>query len=236
MTLCLIYTKFCFIFTSTSPISIVIARYKNYSMDLIVDIQCLKIGNNITVPKEIAVVALQGDFTAHWLVSPTSPIHTLSANIIKQNRWLTRHHHGLDYFDAESSLHVIYTALQEITKKASKIYVRVSDKSFILHKIIDRKFVNLEYNKDCPIFKKLSSDVYCIRHAIKADFRKYCCALNNDHRLKSWLALHKSRKGHGQSSNNEEHFAIQFPYYGCISSGSDSEGVDETDGIRCEHG
>jgi len=37
-------------------------------MDLVVDIQCFKDINNITVPKEVAVVALHSDFCAHWLL------------------------------------------------------------------------------------------------------------------------------------------------------------------------
>ena len=59
-------------------------------MDLVIDIQCLKDTDNNNTPKEIALVALNGDFHGHWLVSPTACVDDFSDEIRRQNNWLTR--------------------------------------------------------------------------------------------------------------------------------------------------
>ena len=47
-------------------------------MDLVIDIQCLKNAKNDSAPKEIPLVALNGDFHTHWLVSPMTYEDNLS--------------------------------------------------------------------------------------------------------------------------------------------------------------
>ena len=65
-------------------------------MDIVVDIQCFKDSKNSVAPKEIAIVALNGDYTAHWIIAPTDRIESLPEDVRKQNNWLTQHHHSLD--------------------------------------------------------------------------------------------------------------------------------------------
>lgn len=146
-------------------------------MDLVIDIQCFKNKGYRIVPKEVGIVALNGNFCAHWIVSPPTNLCDLTEGDRRQNNWLSTHHHGLDYFEGETPLKLVEKALQDISKKARKIYVRGKEKWNILHKITIREIINLEYNCDCPSFDKLSSDVYCIHHALKPDFHNFAvCA------------------------------------------------------------
>ena len=112
---------------------------------------------------------------------------------------------------------MVYKILRELNKSARKIYVRVSEKWLVLHKIIANEIINLECDKKCPSFDKLSSNVYCIHHAVKFSTRKYRCALNNAYRLKSYLCSRDSDLNinlidlnDGQSSNIGDPFTIRI--------------------------
>lgn len=197
-------------------------------MDLIVDIQYFKINNNVTVPKEVAVLALDGDFSAHWVVLPQNSLDKISREAKKQNNWLTQFHHGLDYYDGEVSLRVLKNSLCDILKKSRKIYVRGNEKWETLHKLTFREIINLEYDNDCPPFDKLLSENYCLNHALKPNFKKYRCALNNAHRIKSWLISEKEKKNE-YNGNIEESVADNITHCRCLPGRSSSMGVDETD-------
>ena len=177
-------------------------------MDLVIDIQCIKVSKHSIVPKEIAIVALNGNYHGHWVVAPTIDVNYLNDDIRRENNWLSQNCHGFDYLEGEIPLKVVHKILRELTKSARKIYVRGSEKWLLLHKIIANEFINLEYDKDCPPFDKLSSNVYCVHHAVKHLSQKYRCALNNAFCLKSHLCSRNSYLNknlidlsNGQSSN-----------------------------------
>ena len=46
-------------------------------MDIVVDIQCVKDYKNRAIPKEVAVLSLDQNFTGDWIVSPNRQITTL---------------------------------------------------------------------------------------------------------------------------------------------------------------
>ena len=228
----------CFLLVSTFRVAIVVASYIK-TMDLVIDIQCLKDTDNNNTPKEIALVALNGDFHGHWLVSSTACVDDLSDEVRRQNNWLTQHCHGINYMEGEVDLKVFYKTLQDLSKSVRKIYVRGSEKWLMLHKIIANEIINLEYDVDCPPFDKLSSNVYCMHHALKSSGHKYRCALNNAYRLKGYLSL---RYGYvnknlidlhnGQSSNIEDPIINPKAYCRCIPSRSNPATVDQTDGVH----
>ena len=70
----------CFPLVSTFRVVIVVASYIK-TMDLVIDIQCLKDSVNNNAPKEIVLVSLNGDFHGHWLVVPTACVDDLSDEI-----------------------------------------------------------------------------------------------------------------------------------------------------------
>ena len=51
--------------------------YKTMKMDIVIDIQCVKVYKNRAIPKEVAVLSLDKNFTGHWIVSPNRQIITL---------------------------------------------------------------------------------------------------------------------------------------------------------------
>ena len=112
-------------------------------------------------------------------MAPTIDVNSLNDDIRRENNWLNQNYHGFDYLVGEVALKVVHKILRELTKSARKINVRDSGKWLLLQKIIANKIINLEYDKNCPPFDKLSSNVYCIHHAVKLLNRKYHCALNN---------------------------------------------------------
>lgn len=54
-------------------------------MDIIVDIQFCKDCNDKSIPKEIAVISLEDNFIAHWLVLPPYSLKKLGDKSRQQN-------------------------------------------------------------------------------------------------------------------------------------------------------
>ena len=52
-------------------------------------------------PKKVAIVSLDEDFAADWVVGAIVPAHRLSRSVKRENNWLTHHHHGLDYLNGD---------------------------------------------------------------------------------------------------------------------------------------
>jgi hypothetical protein len=166
-------------------------------MDLIIDIQCCKDNKNRIVSKEVAIVALHKDFSAHWIVSPKCTSKCLRKNILEQNNWLTINHHGLEWCEGDIAVKKMYKNLEEICRKADKIYVRGKEKVKLLEKVTTRQIINLERDNACPSFQRLIwKENYCMQHAVKPTYLRYACALNNVYRLKDWLT---TRKGNVES-------------------------------------
>ena len=160
-------------------------------MDFVIDIQFFKGNGNVSIPKEIAIVSLDKDCIAHWLISSSGPIENLSRDIRKQNNWLTLHHHGIDYLDGEVSKRNAIKSLKDISKHARKIYVRGKEKWDFMNKETAGVIINLECDSDCPSFNNLQwNEKFCIYHALKGPTR-FSCALNNAFGLKFWLNQNK---------------------------------------------
>ena len=172
-------------------------------MDIVVDIQCVKDCKNRVVPKEVTVLSLNQNFTGHWIVSPNSQITALCQEARKENDWLSRNYHGLDWLDQGVSEKVLFKYLEEICRRENNIYVRGGMKVAILRKITARHIINLEFEEDCPPFHKLTaSGHYCMHHALKFGFSKFSCTLNNASKLKTWLNTRGKRKLMKSSSLN----------------------------------
>lgn len=205
------------------------------------DIQFFKDYKNKFTPKEVAVIGLNGEYTAQWLVKPTNSIQSLSSDIRRENSWLTEHHHGIDYFQGDISLRELQKSLRSLTKSAKTIYVRGKEKWSFLNKICPCEIINLECDVDCPSLNDLPwSDTFCLHHAVKPMYSKYTCALNSVYRIKIWLNSRSSMTGsflsplctyNEQPGDSEKLDADRVSHSGCLSSGSDPQGVDETDRV-----
>lgn len=70
-------------------------------MDLAIDVQGFTTGEGFE-PKEIAVVSVgDGDnvLIGHWILTPSGPFEDLPLRSRVTNNWLTKHHHGLEWYD-----------------------------------------------------------------------------------------------------------------------------------------
>lgn len=157
-------------------------------MDLVMDIQFCKDANDKNVPKEVAILALNKDFSAHWMVLPPYTIKKLPSKVRCQNNWLMQNHHGLTWMDGDISQRTLQKNLETISRYGNKIYVRGREKLIFLQGIIHNEIINLEDDNNCPSFENLSSiGKHCLQHAIKSPLLSLHCAINNAGKLKFWL-------------------------------------------------
>ncbi|KAL7289140.1 hypothetical protein TKK_0017084 [Trichogramma kaykai] len=129
-------------------------------MDVVIDVQFIKNSKNEYIPKEVAIVCLENNFIAHWIVV-TPPCKNLPSEIKRQNTWLLKNFHGLDYYDGEVSLRSLNNKLKEYIKKILDKFIC---KVFALNKSWSKKIhVGLEYEdledvEFIPTIRLLGSD------------------------------------------------------------------------------
>lgn len=158
-------------------------------MNIVIDIQGLIDNYNNFIPKEVAVVSIEHQYSSHWLVKPPYKCSVLAPEIIKKNQWLRRNHHGIDWSEGETSLQTIEIILKQLAFRASRIFTRGSVKSAYLSDLTGGFIINLEGDDDCPSFDSLpQSAVHCIHHGSSSEHGSYKCALNKAMRIKGWLA------------------------------------------------
>ena len=210
-------------------------------MDLVIDFQCFRDNENRVIPKEVAVLSVKQDFSAHWITAPLYKSNKLKSDVRRTNNWLTLNHHGLDWYDGEVSVKDVYKNLRGICRRADKIYVRGREKAALLSKVTTREIINLELEDDCPPFQKLTwCENYCMQHAIKPTHIRFSCALNNAYRLKNWLNLRRRNIGedydfspplglcddqNGESRDTVDSCTNPFTYSGSVFSRPDSSSL-----------
>lgn len=160
-------------------------------MDIFIDIQGFLDENDKFVPKEVAVLASKNEFIGHWIVKPTFPFQGLSDEIKKRNNWLTIHHHGIEWFEGETSINALNHFLQTIVTPCVNIYTRGRDKRKYLQMITSREIIDLEQDPLCPSYANMENteSTMCHAHVTKhfRSFKKFSCALNNVYKLRSWI-------------------------------------------------
>lgn len=163
-------------------------------MNIVIDIQAVRDRGNAFIPKEIAVVSVHSDYSAHWIVSAPHPYRSLPPSIKRQNTWMVEHHHGLEWTDGETTLRAIESALQKIAVQADRIFTRGTEKASYLAHLTDCFIINLEEDTEDPSFRHLPEcETLCIQHSLLRKKKStYRCALNNATRVKEWLR-HSSR-------------------------------------------
>ena len=157
-------------------------------MDLVIDIQCCKDAKNHVVPKEVALISLQGNHLAHWIVLPPYPARRLTVQTREENKWLRQSLHGIDWDEGFTSRKVVQDQLREITKNYDKVYVRGKEKKNLLENILLNGIINLEEDDENPAFGSLPwDDSFCIFHATRMTHVAFQCAYNHVVRLKKYL-------------------------------------------------
>lgn len=189
-------------------------------MNLVVDIQFCKDCNDKSIPKEIAVISLEENFIAHWLVLSPYSIKKLDDKTRQQNNWLYKHHHGITWSEGDTTQKRVKENLREIFKCSDKIYTRGREKVLFLQDFTTSEIINLEENEACPSFHNLPlTSTYCIYHAKKFEYLTFYCALNNASKLKHWLS--------SQNEQPTDSFAASTPYSRSLSERYDTENLGE---------
>ena len=157
-------------------------------MDLVIDIQFCKDANDKNVPKEVAILALNKDFSSHYMILPPYSIKKLPSKVRCQNNWLMQNHHALTWLDGDVSQRTLQKNLETISRYSNKVYVRGREKLVFLQGVIHNEIINLEDDDNCPSFENLdSTGKYCLQHGIKSPDLSFHCAMNNAGKLKFWL-------------------------------------------------
>lgn len=155
-------------------------------MDIVIDIQGFRDADEKFLPKEVAVVAIDAPIVDHWIMMPPHPFGELPEKVRRQNTWLTRNYHGIEWFDGETNPKYFTLHLREIIRHSRHIYVRGSEKAHYLRNLLSREIYNLEGIS--PAFKNLTSEGECGQYCAHHGFRKiFHCALHNAYKLKRWL-------------------------------------------------
>lgn len=157
-----------------------------YKRDFIIDIQAFHDKNGKYLPKEVAVLALDCNFLAHWIIKPPYPSSDLQKPFLITNSFLSCHHHGIEWFDGESHLEDVYKVLREVARSAVRIYVRGLEKQELMEHVLSRQVINLEeYN--CPSIKSLprTDEHSCFYHAQRTEY--FSCALSYVYKLRYWI-------------------------------------------------
>lgn len=159
-------------------------------MDIVIDIQGFRDVEEKFIPKEVAVVAVNAPIIGHWIMTPPYPFDELPEKSRRENNWLSRNYHGIEWFDGETKQKYFAIQLREITRQARYIYSRGQEKVLYLRRLLSRNVYNLEGIS--PSFKDLPEDKErghrCSRHGFQFwPTDKFLCALRNAYKLKHWL-------------------------------------------------
>lgn len=191
-------------------------------MDIVIDIQGFRDADSKFIPKEVAVVAINRNITDHWILMPPYLFSELSETSRKENNWLTRYYHGIEWNDGESNPKYLAIHLREITRSCRRIYVRGSEKARYLQNLLSRNIYNLE--SISPSFKCLTAKERCTYHGLRERFNNFQCALTNAYKLKQWLNEQNSIK-----QNRGDIFVRRFPDSEVIWSEDEEKEQNESD-------
>jgi len=122
-------------------------------MDIVIDIQGFRDVEENFIPKEVAVLAINAAITGHWIMTSPCPFEDLPVRAKRENNWLTRNYHGIEWFDGDVNPKNFTIHLRDITRHARYIYTRGQEKARYLSNLLSRNVYNLEGIS--PAFKNL---------------------------------------------------------------------------------
>ncbi|EGI65602.1 hypothetical protein G5I_05902 [Acromyrmex echinatior] len=67
--------------------------------NIVIDIQGFRDVEENFISKEIAVLAINAMITGHWIMTPPHLFGDLPERVRRENNWLTRNYHGIEWFD-----------------------------------------------------------------------------------------------------------------------------------------
>ncbi|KYN38447.1 hypothetical protein ALC56_07174 [Trachymyrmex septentrionalis] len=125
-------------------------------MDIVIDIQGFRDVEENFIPKEVAVLAINAAITGHWIMTSPCPFEDLPVRAKRENNWLTRNYHGIEWFDGDVNPKNFTIHLRDITRHARYIYTRGQEKTRYLSNLLSRNVYNQEGIS--PAFKKIRAE------------------------------------------------------------------------------
>ena len=163
-------------------------------MEVVIEIQGFRDICGRFLPKEIAIVAIGNAIEDHWILSPPHAFQDLTEKSKRENNWLSRYYHGIEWFDGETNQKYFTSRLREITRHVGNIFTAGSEKARYLENLLSRNIYNLE--NIAPAFKNIPEEEgegrLCCFHGF-GKFTAYHCAVRNANKLKRWVLMRKSR-------------------------------------------
>jgi len=149
------------------------------------------------------VVVTNATIIGHWIMMSPCPFSDLPKTVRRENNWLSRNYHDIEWFDGEINLKYLTLQLCEITRQAHYIYTRGQEKVRYLRELLSRNVYNLEGIS--PPFKELpdgeKGGQHCT-HGFRAK-AKFLCALRNAYKLKHWLVQNNGNSSYNSSVLDE---------------------------------
>jgi len=100
-------------------------------MDIIIDILGFRNTDEKFIPKEVAIVAINATIIGYWIIMPPCSFSDLPERARRENNWLSRNYHGVEWFDDEVNLKYFMLQLQLHDKPATYIYQRARESSLL---------------------------------------------------------------------------------------------------------
>jgi len=161
-------------------------------INVVLDIQCFKDNDNGFIIKEIsAVVVDTGVLLFHHIVCPPYDRRLLSADKLRENNWLTKHFHGLEWHQGDISYVDLLQKLKITLALTSLVFVKGKEKADFIATILPQHFIVIDLESlHCQSLSTLNTlflqdTMKCCNH--KASDHK--CALTNSLNLRKWYLL-----------------------------------------------
>lgn len=186
---------------------------------VVIDLQCFKNNNNEFIVKEVCVLDVNtGKVLQHHVTQPPfDQERFLNRAKQRENYWLTKHHHGLDWNSGDIAYHDMIDRLRDCLAQCSVIYVKGPEKkSFVMSTLLPASGVDdvdTSTSSTLPFYISPSlpsptvidmSDIGCASLTsidnnsllsackIRCNHHKgvrHRCALSNCTLLRSWLLI-----------------------------------------------
>lgn len=160
-------------------------------MDYIIDIQGLREKDNKFLPKEVAVVPLQGNIIGHWIIIPPHESDGLPNSIKTTNDYVLSHILGIHWFDGDITLRKLHYHVYNIARNARKIYVKSSENTRYVQSIMTRTVVDVaEYINSgyTDLENQSSCEKLYTFHAFQPDeYKKTYCAVHASNIVREWF-------------------------------------------------
>lgn len=160
----------------------------------VLDFQAFKDDNNEFILKEVCMIDVEsGTVMLHRLARPPFDFSILSETKRRECRWLTKHYHGLDWNDGDTSYAELQQMLRKCLANCHTVYVKgIEKKEFVINNLINNIVIKKTTTVSdlselgCESLPELTTNPNAIRCGLHGDLQ-HRCALTHCMVLRSWI-------------------------------------------------